>query len=151
MKLFFILSLIININSCFISNPTILNNKKLITSKKNKYLNKDILGKNRLLMPIKANQNSCPENLLEFLTPIKINHGEKIVKSITEFLPTADGIAPHVLHANEYMINVLLNNDNIPMHIKKELILNVIKISLFGDSVGSHMLHMYYDLVKCLL
>ena len=35
--------------------------------------------------------------------------------------------------------------------IKKQLILNVIKISLFGDSVGSQMLHMYYDLVNCLL
>ena len=151
MKLFFILSLIININSCFISNPTILNNKKLITLRENKHLNDGILGKNRLLLPIKAIADFNSENFCEFLTPIKINHGEKIVKSITEFLPTADGIAPHVLHANEYMINVLLNNDNIPMHIKKELILNVIKISLFGDSVGSHMLHMYYDLVKCLL
>lgn len=151
MKLFFILSLIININSCFISNPTILNNKKLITLRENKHLNKDILGKNRLLLPIKAIADFNSHHLCEFLTPIKINHGEKIVKSITEFLPTADGIAPHVLYANEYMINVLLNNDNIPMHIKKELILNVIKISLFGDSVGSHMLHMYYDLVKCLL
>ena len=151
MKLFFILLLIININTCFISNYNILNNKKLITSKENKYLNKDILGKNRLLLPIKASADFNSHHLCEFLTPIKINHGEKIVKSITNFLPTADGIAPHVLHANEYMINVLLNNDNIPMHIKKELILNVIKISLFGDSVGSHMLHMYYDLVKCLL
>lgn len=151
MKLFFILSLIININSGFISNSHILTNKKLIISTKNKYLNKDFLGKNRLLLPIKASQNSCPENLSEFLTPIKINYGEKIVKSITEFLPTADGIAPYILHANEYMINVLLNNDHIPMHIKKELILNVIKISLFGDSVGSNMLHIYYDLVKCLL
>ena len=73
------------------------------------------------------------------------------MKSVTEFLPTADGIAPHVLHANEFMINLLLNTDSIPIDIKKQLILNVIKISLFGDAMGSSMLHMYYDLVNCLL
>ena len=94
--------------------------------------------------------NSCikPDNIF---SPIKLHYGEKIVKSLTEFLPTADAIAPFVLHTNEYMINILLNIETIPISIRKILILNVIKISLLGDHIGSTMLHMYYDIVKYLL
>ncbi len=146
MKWFFILLATIGSSNCYIN--TAFNKKQSITYyDKNKLINKS----NRIFIPIKAVHNYCPSNLEAIFDPLKIEHGEKIVKSVTEFLPTADAIAPHVLHANEFMINILLNTDSIPMDIKKQLILNVIKISLFGDSVGSSMLHYYYDLVNCLL
>lgn len=146
MKWFFILLATIGSSNCYIN--TAFNKKQSITYyDKNKLINKS----NRIFIPIKAVHNYCPSNLEAIFDPLKIEYGEKIVKSVTEFLPTADAIAPHVLHANEFMINILLNTDSIPMDIKKQLILNVIKISLFGDSVGSSMLHYYYDLVNCLL
>ena len=146
MKWILILLATIGSSNCYINTPY---NKKqsIIYYSKNKVIDEP----NRIYIPIKAIHNYCPSNLESIFDPFKIEHGEKIVKSITEFLPTADAIAPHVLHANEFMINILLNNDSIPMDIKKQLILNVIKISLFGDSVGSSMLHYYYDLVNCLL
>lgn len=148
MKLLIFLLATIGSTNCYVNNPhNIIKKQSIINYNKNKIIEKS----NRFIIPIKASNEYCPENLQQFLDPIKIDHGEKIVKSITEFLPTADAIAPHVLHANEFMINILLNNDSIPIEIKKQLILNVIKISLFGDSVGSSMLHMYYDLVNCLL
>ena len=148
MKLLIFLLATFNSVNCYINTPyNIIKKQSIIDYNDNKIINKS----NRFIIPIKAIDKICPENLLQFLEPIKIEDGEKIVKSVTEFLPTADAIAPHVLHANEFMINVLLNTNSIPMDIKKELILNVIKISMFGDSVGSSMLQMYYDLVNCLL
>ena len=148
MKLLIFLLAIFESANCYINNPhTIIKKQSIINYNRNKFIEKS----NRFMLSIKATDEYCPANLQQFLDPIKIEHGEKIVKSITEFLPTADGIAPHVLHANEFMINILINNDSIPIDIKKQLILNVIKISLFGDSIGSSMLHMYYDLVNCLL
>ena len=145
--LIFLLATIGSVDS-YVNNPhNIIKKQSIINYNRNKIIEKS----NRFILPIKASNEYCPANLQQFLDPIKIDHGEKIVKSITEFLPTADAIAPHVLHANEFMINVLLNNDSIPMDVKKQLILNVIKISMFGDSIGSSMLQMYYDLVNCLL
>lgn len=150
MKIYYILFTLFGFTNCFIYNPQIINQK--INSKNNENKNNKILNNpSRILIPVKATNNYCPEHIQQFLEPIKLEYGEKIVKSATEFLPTADAIAPLVLNANEYMINLLLSNDYIPTPIKKQLILNVIKISLFGDSIGSSMLHMYYDLVNCLL
>ena len=146
MKWIFILLAIISSSNCYINSPY------LKTDYNVKYNKNIIINKSNIVsLHIKAISDYCPSNLEQFLNPLKLEHGEKLVKSVTEFLPTADGIAPHVLHANEVMINVLLNTDSLPIDIKKQLILNVIKISLFGDSVGSQMLHMYYDLVNCLL
>ena len=148
MKLLIFLLATFGSTNCYVNNQfNIIKKQSIINYNRNKIIKKS----NRFILPIKASDEYCPGNLQQFLDPIKIEHGEKIVKSITNFLPTADAIAPHVLHANEFMINALLNNDYIPMDIKKQLILNVIKISMFGDSVGSSMLQMYYDLVNCLL
>ena len=146
MKWIFILLLTISSSNCYINTPNLKPNYN-IKYNKNQIINKS----NRILLPIKAIHNYCPSNLEQFLNPLKVEHGEKIVKSVTEFLPVADGIAPFVLQVNEFMINILLNTHSIPIDIKKQLILNVIKISLFGDSIGSSMLHLYYDLVNCLL
>jgi hypothetical protein len=148
MKIYYILFTLFSFSNCFVNNPEILNQKIQHINNKN---NNKINNPSRVLIPVKAINNYCPEHIQQFLQPIKLEYGEKIVKSATEFLPTADAIAPFVLSANEYMINLLLSNEYIPTPIKKQLILNVIKISLFGDSVGSSMLHMYYDLVNCLL
>ena len=148
MKLLFFLLAIFSSANCYINNPHInIKKQSIINYNRNKFIEKP----NRFMLPIKAVDEYCPANLQKFLDSIKIEYGEKIVKLITEFLPTADGIAPHVLHANEAMINLLLNSDSIPIDLKKQLILNVIKISMFGDSIGSSMLQIYYELVNCLL
>ena len=163
--IFFFIILLIQSSNCFIKSPNFFNiQTKQISNNNNKIKfidssyksgfllkNQSINNKVRSNIPIVALNDYCPDYIQQIVNPIKINYGEKIVKLITNFLPTADGIAPHVLHANEFMINILLSNDYLPDNIKKILILNVIKISLLGDSIGSSMLHLYNDLVNCLL
>ncbi len=77
--------------------------------------------------------------------------GVDIVKSISSLLPKLDSIAPQILHANDQIIDFTLNSNWLPSNLQKQIVLNSIKFSQFGDNMGSHFLQMYYDLVdKCL-
>ena len=73
-----------------------------------------------------------------------------IVKSSTALLPQVDSIGHNVLHANEVLINKLLEL-NLDPSIKKKLILQVIDMTRQGDEMGGKILQDYYDLIDYLL
>ena len=62
-----------------------------------------------------------------------------------------DVISHFVLHSNDILINYILNNNYVDLENKKKLALFLIKLTQVGDSTGSHILQIYYDLVNCLL
>ena len=93
----------------------------------------------------------CPNYLEKYTNLLNENQSELLVKKITSFLTNVDGFGGYVLHTNDVLINIILNNDYLPMERKKSIILFLIQISQYGDSTGSHILQFYHDLVNCLL
>ena len=77
--------------------------------------------------------------------------GNKIVQETTAMLPNADSIGHMVLHANELLVNSLMNNKELAISIKKPLILFLIQLVQSGDDGGSTILSNYHHLVDCLL
>lgn len=73
---------------------------------------------------------------------------ESIVRGIANFLPNIDLIGHQVLLNNKDLIPIILENDNIPYEIKKDIILSIIKISQYGDSFGGVLLENYYHIVE---
>lgn len=74
--------------------------------------------------------------------------GKENVKMVSSILPKIDSIGGQILHANDVLIDNILNNDNIPHEIQKQIILCFIKFAQYGDEAGSVLLQMYYDFVK---
>ena len=70
-----------------------------------------------------------------------------IVRGIANFLPNIDLIGHQVLQSNKELIPIILEKDNIPDDIKKELILGIIKMTQYGDSFGGILLENYYHIV----
>lgn len=70
-----------------------------------------------------------------------------IVRGIANFLPNIDLIGHQVLLSNKELIPIILEKDNIPDDIKKELILGIIKMTQYGDSFGGILLENYYHIV----
>tara|TARA_B100000902_G_scaffold399948_1_gene473891 strand:- start:5709 stop:6140 length:432 start_codon:yes stop_codon:yes gene_type:complete len=97
------------------------------------------------------NNNICPEYLHKFTNLLDQEQSEIIVKSVTGFLTKVDGFGGYVLHSNDVIINYILNNDLLSLEQKKDIILFFIKLSQYGDSMGSHILQFYHDLVNCLI
>ena len=85
------------------------------------------------------------------LSPKIPNFAKTIVKSTSGLLPQADSIAHHVLSANKYVIDNLLDNDCIPAEYKKPIILFFIELAQAGDSTGSHILSVYHEIVNRVL
>ena len=96
-------------------------------------------------------QELFQKNYQQFIEITHEKTGYFIVKSISSLLPHVDSIGHKVLHANDVYISRVLNFDNMPHDVKREIILCIIKISQWGDDFGSHLLQLYYDIVdKCL-
>jgi hypothetical protein len=74
--------------------------------------------------------------------------GYIIVKMISSILPHVDTIGHRVLHMDDQIINFFINTDNLSPEVKKQIILNIIRISQQGDNFGSQMLQLYYDIVN---
>ena len=85
------------------------------------------------------------------LTPKIPKLAKTIVKSTSSMLPQADAIAHHVLSANKYIIDNLLDNNCIPTEYKKPIILFFIELAQAGDSTGSHILSLYHEIVNRVL
>ena len=81
----------------------------------------------------------------------KTEYSPEIVKFSSGVLPAMDSIAHHVLKANQNFITFVLNLDNIPEHVKKDLVVFSISSAQHGDSVGGQILEFYYHLVDKLL
>ena len=93
----------------------------------------------------------CPSYLEKFTKFLDDSQGELIIKQISGVFPKMDIISHFVLHTNDVLINYVLNNNYIDLENKKNLALFLIKMTQIGDSTGSHILQIYYDLVNCLL
>ena len=89
---------------------------------------------------------------VEFLSLSKI-HPEcavSLIKASTAILPKFDSIGHHVLHANQVLINKLLES-NIDPSLKKKIILQVIDLTRQGDEMGGKILLDYYNFIDFLL
>jgi|TARA_B100001989_G_C24433893_1_gene410438 hypothetical protein len=95
-----------------------------------------------LIFTIIFSTGKCFHN--NFFFNQKIN----FVKDISHFLPNVDTIGHNVLLNNDKIINNILNNDLLSNEIKKELILDLIKLSQYGDNFGTDLLHIYYNFVE---
>ena len=76
---------------------------------------------------------------------------EKIVNDIATALPNIDTIGHQVVLLNKNLVDVLLHDHNIPIEVKKDIILCFIKISQEGDNIGGVILNNYYHLVNYFL
>lgn len=74
--------------------------------------------------------------------------GRSSVKFVSSLLPKLDSIGGNILHANNELIDILLNNPHIPHEIQKEIILKFIKFAQYGDECGSFLLQQYYEFVS---
>lgn len=124
----------LQINSFSISN---CNNIKIVNNNKQKN--------------IVMKYDMCPSYLEKFTKFLDDSQGEVIVKQISGVFPKMDIISHFVLHTNDVLINYVLNNNYIDLENKKQVALFLIKMTQLGDSTGSHILQIYYDLVNCLL
>lgn len=89
---------------------------------------------------------------IEFLNLSKI-HPEcaiSLVKASTAILPQFDSIGHHVLHANQVLIDKLIES-NIDPILKKKIILQVIDLTRQGDEMGGKILLDYYNFIDFLL
>lgn len=93
-------------------------------------------------------QELFQQNYQQFIETTHEKTGYFVVKSISSLLPHVDSIGHKVLHANDVYISRILNFDNIPHDLKREIILCIIKVSQWGDDFGSHLLQLYYDIVN---
>ena len=135
-------------NLKFINN---VNNK--ISYKKN--YNIDYKKNYNINMKLLDDGNMIKSDICNMIFDIKIIEnkrlGQYIVEKISSTLPLVDNIGHKVLHLNNEFINYILNNMNIDYSLKKEIILNSIKISQAGDDFGSTLLELYYNIVEKLL
>jgi hypothetical protein len=87
----------------------------------------------------------------EKLTNIGHEIGYMMVKLISSILPHVDSIGHKVLHMDDVIINYFINLDILSPELKKDIILNIIRISQHGDNFGGQMLQLYYDIVNKLM
>jgi hypothetical protein len=109
----------------------------------------------KLLLLLIANLQLSYSFGIEFLSLINLPkiHPEcavSLVKASTAILPQFDSIGHHVLHANQVLINKLLESNFDPV-LKKKLILQVIDLTRQGDEMGGKILQDYYNFIDFLL
>ena len=147
---FLINLLLLSINSinCFNSNIFRNSNNKIVNKKPNIYVPYiHHSSGNKITM----NHEICPSYLEKYTNLFNQEQSEIVVKKITGFLTKVDGFGSYVLHFNDVLINIVLNNDLLKLETKKSIVLFFIEMSQKGDSTGSHILQFYHDIVNCLL
>ena len=145
---FLVTSLLLFPVNCFITNSLRSYNNKIVSKKPNIYIppiHHSSLDK------VKMNHEICPSYLEKYTNLLNQDQSEIVVKKITGFLTSVDGFGGYVLHANDVLINMILNNDLLKMETKKSIVLFFIQMSQNGDATGSHILQFYHDIVNCLL
>ena len=94
-----------------------------------------------LIYPIKGFLNNID------LVNLKIN---TVIES-SKILPKIDTIGHNLLLNNEIIIKKILIMNDIPMEIKKSIVLDIIRVTQYGDQFGGFILSHYHDLVDLLL
>ena len=88
-----------------------------------------------------------PEQWSEF----QQEKGKDIVLKVSSSLPQFDSVGHNILSANHDFIQTILSEEHLPHEVKKSIILLSIKLSQYGDDMGSHILQQYYNIVDACL
>tara|TARA_Y100000992_G_C21132383_1_gene427216 strand:+ start:478 stop:780 length:303 start_codon:yes stop_codon:yes gene_type:complete len=75
----------------------------------------------------------------------------ELVEKSAQLLPKIDTIGHNLLLNNEVVIKNVLDMENVPLEIKKQIILDIIRVTQYGDQFGGFILSHYHDLVDFLL
>lgn len=75
----------------------------------------------------------------------------ELVEKSAQLLPKIDTIGHNLLLNNEVVIKNVLDMENVPLEIKKQIILDIIRVTQYGDQFGGFILSHYHDLVDILL
>ena len=87
------------------------------------------------------------QNMDNYVITTPVENKLSIIKFFSNILPQLDFISHNVLQSNKQFINMVLDC-NIPVEIKKLLILKSIEFVQFGDSTGTQILELYHEFVK---
>ncbi len=141
------------LNFKFLLNNQDINNQLPICESKPYYLKTvpEIIAeiKTNIIMNNLHEISDKISNLIDFDHKTKIS--KPLIKYSSSLLPAMDGIAHHVLTANQNFINFVLDNDILSLEMKKKLVLFSIQAAQNGDSTGGQILEFYYNMVNHLL
>tara|TARA_X000000368_G_C22933974_1_gene669006 strand:- start:373 stop:708 length:336 start_codon:yes stop_codon:yes gene_type:complete len=88
---------------------------------------------------------------VQFIQSIPQETSYEIVKQLSHSLSSFDHIGSLVLTKNAEFVEFILEKDNLPIDLKKKIVLNCIEIAQNGDKMGSKILELYYNCVDNLL
>lgn len=88
---------------------------------------------------------------VQFIQSIPQETSYEIVKQLSHSLSSFDHIGALVLTKNAEFVEFILEKDNLPIDLKKKIVLNCIEIAQNGDKMGSKILELYYNCVDNLL
>lgn len=88
---------------------------------------------------------------VQFIQSIPQETSYEIVKQLSHSLSSFDHIGSLVLTKNAEFVEFILEKDNLPIDLKKKIVLNCIEIAQNGDKMGSRILELYYNCVDNLL
>ena len=75
----------------------------------------------------------------------------KIIEFSSHLLPNIDTIGHKLLLNNQIVIKNILELNSIPVEIRKHGVLDIIRITEYGDKFGGFILANYHDIVDKLL
>lgn len=75
----------------------------------------------------------------------------QLIEASASILPKIDTIGHNLLLKNEVIIKSILETENIPLYLRKRMVLDIIRITQYGDIFGGIVLSHYHDLVNSLL
>ena len=75
----------------------------------------------------------------------------KIIELSAHILPKIDTVGHNLLLKNDIIIKNVLELEKIPIDIRKQLVLNIIRFTEYGDNFGGLILSNYHDIVDKLL
>ncbi len=75
----------------------------------------------------------------------------KIIEFSSKILPRIDTIGHNLLLNNEIVIKNILEIEKIPLYTRKQIVLDIIRFTEYGDKFGGFILSNYHDIVDKLL
>lgn len=75
----------------------------------------------------------------------------KIIEFSSKILPRIDTIGHNLLLNNEIVIKNILELEKIPLYTRKQIVLDIIRFTEYGDKFGGFILSNYHDIVDKLL
>lgn len=75
----------------------------------------------------------------------------KLIEVSSGLLPQIDTIGHNLLLKDQIVIKAVLEADKIPLELRKSIVLDIVRITQYGDIFGGMVLSHYHDLVNSLL